>query len=318
MALGTLGGSMASVRRDPRRLVGAAVAVAAITALALLLFGGGKDTVPLSTVAKAAEATNGAGGFKVTVEGGITAGSRKVPLKAHGELDEKGQRGHLIFDSAGIPGAGGAGGPQIEQIIDGRVIYMKMPALTRQLGGDKAWIRLDYDALGKELGIDASSLGQGNNDPRKMLAQLKAVSGEVEKVGSEKVRGIDTTHYKAKIDVRKTPDTLPPDQREAARSSVERLIDITGNSTYPVEIWIDGKDLVRRMRLEYAFDVPSQKDKANFEMTMELFDFGTQVNVQPPPSGQVADFRELAKKLAELQAAQGGQAPGAGQAPGTN
>ena len=75
------------------------------------------------------------------------------------------------------------------------------------------------------------------------------------------------------------------------------------------------------MFLEYSFDVPSQEDKANFKMTMELFDFGTQVDVTPPPAGQVADFRELARKLAELQAAQGGQggqARGAGQAPGTN
>ena len=312
---------MASVRREPRRLVGAAIAVAAIAAIALLLFGGGKDTVPLSTVAKAAEATNTAGGFKVTVDGGITAGSRKVPLKAHGELDEKGQRGHLIFDAAGVPGVGGGAGPQIEQIIDGKVTYMKMPTLTRQLGGDKPWIRLDYAALGKELGIDISTLQQGNNDPRKMLAQLKAVSGEVEKLGSEKVRGVDTTHYKAKIDIRKTPDALPPEQREAARSSVERLVDITGSSSYPVEVWIDGKDLVRRMFLEYSFDVPSQEDKANFKMTMELYDFGTQVEVTPPPADQVADFRELARKLSELQAqqgGQGGQAPGAGQAPGTN
>lgn len=313
---------MTSVLRDPRRAFGALLAAAAIAVAAVLLFGGGKDTVPLSTVAEAAEKTNGAGGFKVEVEGGIEAQGRQAPIKAHGEMDAKGQRGHLIFDSAGVPGLPAeGGGPQIEQIIDGSVIYLKMPALTRGLGGDKKWIKLDYAKLSEQLGIDLSSLQQGNNDPRQLLAQLKAVSGEVEELGGEKVRGVDTTHYRAKVDLRKTPDALPQAQREAARSSVERLIDITGSSTYPIDLWVDGDQLVRRMRIQYSFDVPSQDEKASFDMTMEMFEFGTQVDVRPPPAGEVADFRELAKKLTEQQQSAQGQgtlpAPGGGQGQGT-
>ena len=99
---------MPAVLRSPVRLVAAALAVAAVVVVALVLFGGGKDTVPLDTVADAAEATNGAGGFKVEVDGGIRASGQSVPLKAHGEMDAKGQRGHLVFDSAGVPGLGGA------------------------------------------------------------------------------------------------------------------------------------------------------------------------------------------------------------------
>lgn len=297
------------------RLVVTALAAAAVVAVGVVLLGGGKDTVSLDTVAEAAEATNDAGGFKLTVDGGIDGGERDVPIKARGELDTVAKRGHLIFD-AGL--TGGQGG-QIEQIIDGDVVYMKMPALTQQLGSKAEWLRIDYTALGKELGADISSLQQqGGNDPRQLLAQLKAVSGDVEKLGTEKVRGVETTHYKTKVDLRKTPDSLPPNQREAARKGIEALIELIGSSSYPMEIWVDDDKLVRRSRIEYSFDVPSQDEKAQFEMTMELFDFGTQVNVTPPPDDKVADIGELARKIQEAQAKAGGsgQAPGGAQPPG--
>ena len=295
-----------------RNLLAALLVLVAAGAIAMVFISGGKDTVSLETVAQAAEATNGAGGFKVEVNGGIESDGRDVPLKARGTLDAGGRKGRLTFDSAGLPGM--AGGGQIEQIIDGDTLYMKMPALTQQLQSKQEWLRIDYSEIGKELGIDLSTLGQSGNDPRQMLAQLKAVSGEIEKVGSEQVRGVETTHYKGSVDLRKSPETLPEQQREAARTSIERLIELTGSSTYPMEIWVDDDKLVRRMKIAYSFDVPGQDDKARFQMTMELFDFGTPVDVTPPPKEEVADIRELARKL---QAA-AGQAPGGaqGQAPG--
>jgi hypothetical protein len=302
------------VARAPsaRNLIAALLVLVAAGAVAMVFVSGGKDTVSLETVAQAAEATNGAGGFKVEVNGGIESGSQNVPLKARGQLDAGGRKGRLIFDAAGLPGMSGGG--QIEQIIDGEILYMKMPALTQQLGSKQEWLRIDYGVIGKELGIDLSSLQQGGNDPRQMLAQLRAVSGEVEKLGTEEVRGVETTHYKASVDLRKSPDSLPEQQREAARTSIERLIELTGSSTYPIEIWVDDDKLVRRMKIAYSFDVPGQDDKAKFQMTMDLFDFGTPVNVTPPPKEQVADIRELAQKL-QAAAGQGGQGQG-GQPPG--
>ena len=272
--------------------------VAAVAVLAFVLLSGGKDTVPLSTVAKAAEATNNAGGFKLSINGSFDVPNvRKLPLKGSGELDPKTRRGHLVFTEAGPLGAtGGQGG--IEQVFEGDVIYMKMPQIAQQLGGKKQWIKVDVKQAGRALGVDPAQFGQlGGNDPRKILDQVRALSGDVEKLGTEKVRGTDTTHYKADVDLRKYPDRLPEKDREQARVAVEQLIDQTGSSTYPMDLWIDDDDLLRRVQITYDFKVPGSADDAKFSMTMEFFDFGAPIEVKPPPASDVMDLAELARSL---------------------
>ncbi|HEX8053786.1 MAG TPA: hypothetical protein VF517_12405, partial [Thermoleophilaceae bacterium] len=211
----------------PRRLT-VIIALAAVAAVlgGFVLLTGGKDTVPLSTVANAAEATNSAGGFKLSIDGSfeIPQVNRTLPMKGSGALDPKARRGRLVFDSAGaLAPTGGASG-RIEQVFEGDVIYMTMPAIAQQLGGKKAWLRVDIKEAGRALGVDPSQFSQlGGNDPRQMLDQIRSVSGEVEKLGAEKVRGVDTTHYRASVDLRRYPDRLPEAQREQARVAVERL-----------------------------------------------------------------------------------------------
>jgi hypothetical protein len=284
-------------RLVPRRLPLALAALAvAVVAGAILLLSGGKDTVPLSTVAKAADATSTSGGFRFAIDGQVEAqGGNPVPIKGSGAIDPAARRGRLLFDSAG-PLAGAAGSnKKVEQIFEGDVIYMRMPAVAQQLGAKKAWLRVDIQEAGRALGVDPSQFGQiGGNDPRRMLDQIRSVSGDVEKVGSEKVRGEDTTHYRAEVDLRKYPERLPEKDREQARVAVERLIDQTGSPTYPIELWIDGDDLVRRVRVSYDFEGAQQ---ASFTMTMEFFDFGTAIDVSPPPAKDVQDLTDLARSL---------------------
>jgi hypothetical protein len=290
----------------PRRAsLAIALAVAALAGGAFLLLSGGKDTVPLSTVANAAEATSGAGGFKLTVDGRFELPQlkRTLPLKGSGALDPKSRRGRLSFDAAAALGAGGGG--RIEQIFEGDVIYMRTPPLAQQLGAKKPWLKVDVQQAGQALGLNAGQLSQlGGNDPRQMLDQIRSVSGDVEKLGSEKVRGVDTTHYRADVDLRKYPDRLPEAQREQARVAVEKLVDMTGSSTYPMELWIDDDDLVRRVKVSYDITTPGQKDESSFAMTMEFFDFGTPIDVSPPPEKDVEDLAELAKRLGRMQQGQ--------------
>ena len=291
-------------RTVPRRLLLPALAlVAALAVVGGLLIAGGKDTVPLSTVANAAEATNQANGFKITIDGGyqLPGAARALPMKGSGALDPQRRRGRLVFDSAGAL-AGGGGGQKIEQIFEGDVIYMRTPAAAQQLGARKPWLRVNVKEAGQALGIDPGRLGQlGGNDPRQMIDQIRAASGDVEKLGSEDVRGVATTRYRAKVDIRRYPDRLPPAQREQARVAVEKLVQQTGNDSYPMTLWIGEDDLVRRVRIEYDFELPGQDKKAEYSMTMEFFDFGAPIDVSPPPAKDVQDLAQLA------QGAGGGQ-----------
>ena len=292
----------------PRRLVLSVFGLVAVLAVAgVLLFADGKDTVPLSTVANAAEATNRAGGFRITIDGRyqVPGAGQVLPMKGEGALDPQNRRGRLVFQTAGALGGGGG----IEQVFEGDVIYMKMPAAAQRLGMKKSWLKVDVKEAGRALGIDPGQLGQlGGNDPRQMIDQIRAVSGEVERQGTEVVRGVETTRYRAEVDIRRYPDRLPPAQREQARVAVEKLVEQTGSDTYPMTLWIGDDDLVRRVRIEYDFDMPGQEKKAEFSMTMEFFDFGARVNVAAPPEKDVQD-------LSELAAAFGGQGGGVPQVP---
>jgi hypothetical protein len=285
----------------PRRLaLPLALALVALAVGAFLLLSGGKDTVPLSTISDAAEATNNAGGFKLTVDGSVEGAGpgSAARLEGSGALDPRTRRGRLVFDSAGpLTPAGGAGaGGKVEQIFIGDVIYMRTPTVAQRLGAKRAWLRIDLPSTGRALGIDPTQFGQfGSNDPRRLLDQIRSVSGEVEKLGGEKVRGVDTTRYRAKVDVRKYPDRLPEAQREQARVAVERIVDLTGSSSYPITLWIDDDELVRRMRTEYEFKMPGRKEPAAYTLTMELFDFGSPVGVEPPPAKDVQDLLDLAR-----------------------
>ncbi|MEA2473574.1 MAG: hypothetical protein QOE06_1489 [Thermoleophilaceae bacterium] len=292
-----------------RRVVlpAAAFAVALVVAGVLLLTAG-PDTVPLSTVANAAEATNDSGGFKLTIDGRyiLPGNGRALPMKGSGALDPQHRRGHLVFNQAGALGGGGT----IEQIFQGDVIYMKTPAAAAQFGAKKPWLRVDVKQAGQALGIDPSRLGQmGGNDPRQMLNQIRSVTGDVEKLGTEKVRGVETTKYRGNVDIRRYPDRLPETQREQARVEVEKLVQQTGSGTYPMTLWIGKDKLVRRVRIEYGFDIPGQKQQGRFSMTMEFYDFGAPIDVAPPPAKDVQDLAQLAGQFA-AGGGQGGAAPG--------
>ena len=83
--------------------------------------------------------------------------------------------------------------------------------------GGKPWIKVDLNAVGKQAGIDLSQFTQLGTDPSRMVDWLRTVSGDVTTVGTEKLDGVDTTHYRATVDLSKYPDLVPADQREAVQ-----------------------------------------------------------------------------------------------------
>src|SRR5439155_19818933 len=130
---------------------------------------------------------------------------------------------------------------------------MKFPLLTQQIPGGKDWIKLDLQKLSKAQGFNLGSLAQlSQSDPTQALQYLRAASSDVQTVGKEQVRGVETTHYKLKVDLEKVPDTAPPDQRADVRASIQNLITQTGTRFIPTEVWIDGNGLVRRERIAYT------------------------------------------------------------------
>ena len=259
-----------------------ALAAAVLVAVALGASGCGTETVDPATIADAAEATERAGGAKLSIEGEGSARGQTVDISGTGEMDEQG-RSEMVME---VPGRG-----SMRQVFADYVVYQSMPGVEEQFGEE--WMKMDLRRAYEQIGIDIDLLaGPGGNDPRQMLAQMKNAAGEIEKVGTEDVRGVETTHYKGDVDLRKSIERLPADKRAAAERSVEKIIEISGTEGYPMEAWIDEKNLVRRLRMELSMNNPALGGKLDMEFTMDLFDYGKPVTIELPDDEDSVDLTD--------------------------
>lgn len=164
--------------------------------------------------------------------------------------------------------------PEQEMFVDGTFVYINSPVCPSGGLGGKPYVRFDS---AEAAGLDPESVG--SQDPANILEMLRG-AGEVEEAGTEEVRGVSTTHYRVTIDVDKALENVSDDRREALKVQLKAL----GEEGLSAEVWIDDDGLPRRFRWEFRSEAP-----AAFEMTMtlEFFDYGTDVDVQIPSEDQV-------------------------------
>jgi hypothetical protein len=253
----------------------------------------GESASAQEIVAGAADATNEAGTSKLTINIKTKVGDQEVNVATEGLIDYANERGRLTMDLAalGLPGASGT----MEMLLMGKVIFMKLPpqGLPAELQA-KPWVRLDIEKLAQREGFNLGSLDQlRNSNPTNTLEYLRGAADDVTEVGSEKIRGEDTTHYKATLDLTKAGEAEPK-----AKEAIDEAIKQLGTSTIPVEVWIDDEGRLRRMR--YDMDLsksPQAKESGqqlgNLHLDMELYDFGTKVDVSEPPADQFTEFETL-------------------------
>jgi hypothetical protein len=281
-----------------------------LAALALAACGGGSDSDEGSDTTSAATTTTGpeesvlaaaasnaadSGSSKVSfsITTQIPQQEAPVTLTGEGEFDYETRQGRVTYDFSPLLGALGqdASSDPAEIIIDGNVFYMSWPLLSSLIPGGKPWIKFDLEALGQQEGIDLSQLGQvGQSDPSATLDYLRA-AGSIEEVGTEEVRGVETTHYTGVVDLDKTVELAPEESREQVQEAIDLLKEQSGTSELPVEVWIDADGLPAR--LQYEVSVSADGTDTRTIVALEFFDWGADVVIEPPPPDEVTDIAEL-------------------------
>jgi hypothetical protein len=255
---------------------------------------GDGEPTPLAVVRAAASETTQADTARISMTmeaGGVLPGDDPA-FSAEGVVDFSARRGRFTIDFAKI--TQGLVPGEAEYLVDGTTIYFRFPpAVARELPDDKVWWRFDFDDVGKELGIDLESLASlQSNDPTAVLQFLRG-SGEVTEVGRETLRGADTTHYRATLDLARARESVPEDVREAYDQATATL----GVDTLPAEIWVDEEGRMRKLTFSVDLSKAKLPDGASasgvLHMTMELYDFGVRVDVAAPPADQVGELRTL-------------------------
>ena len=277
----------------PRSLLSLVAVLAVIPVIA----GCGSDDLSSADIAQAADKTASMGGTRVAMNQTITLpGLPTFSSAASGVFDAKGMRGHMKFDLSNVPGIGDAtpGGLSQDVVFEGFTVYIRSPVFASSLPDGKRWLKVDLSKVTKAMGVDlealASSTGQ---DPTQGLQYLKAASDHVKRMGEEDVRGVKTTHYKAIVDIRRYPDTAPARYRAAIRRSIGPLIKLVGTSKLPMEVWIGKDDVLRRLKQTIPMQI-STGERATVKQRVDLYDFGTAVDVDLPADDETLDITDLA------------------------
>lgn len=234
---------------------------------------GASNAIDPAVVANAADRTAGAGEARMA----MTVQAAGQTVHGTGLMDLRGRRFEMTMQ---LPGAGA-----MEMRYLGQVMYMHLPAAARKtVAGGKPWVKIDIVRALKSKGIDLSGIQSSTGgNPSDTLQQLRGAA-DVRKVGTETIRGAKTTHYKATIDLRRAADRVPAAQRATARQSIDRLVKLTGQTTMPVEAWIDGQGRLRRETFTQTIKGRTVSG------TLDLFGFGDQQAIVAPPASDTADI----------------------------
>jgi hypothetical protein len=235
------------------------------------------------------------GGLAVSMRGKIGASGQTIHVKGQGKVDRgEGRSAFTVTTNAGGTDL------NIREVTDDGQLYVTSKLFTNKLPGQRSWMRIDLGKLAGVKGFDQSALGTNgpSQDPAQVLDYLRG-AGPAKRVGTETIRGAQTTHYRADVDLKRA---LKRNKDKAAQRSVQALLDVVGNkTTVPVEVWLDADHRVVRERVRYKATLRGIENAMDF--TTDFTGFGVPVSVDPPASTDTVDGLKLLAQCQQQQAA---------------
>lgn len=269
--------------------------VLALIAVVLAACGGG-DEASVGTdgqpalLASAAAATTAEGSslveFTVTLSDVPDLGS--ASFTGSGAFDYESGNSTMTFgygdlfdqlaETSGEPIPAGFGEDMEIRTVGGDT-YMKAPMFGAMFGGAGSdWLRLPA-TTGNPGETGLAPVAAGTDDPAALLDLLGG--GTPERVGTEEVRGVATTHYTGTFDADAALEQIPEGQRAEAEAAFDQL----AGASFPIDVWVDDEDRVRRFQMDMnaaSLGVFGGNGVGSMVMQMDFFDFGADVDVTAP------------------------------------
>jgi hypothetical protein len=243
-----------------RRRIAIGVLVAVVAVVAGLLIGrpGRSD---LAVAGERMRAQNLRGTFS------IVARSPKESFSFAGDVltTADSSRGRLT----GVVAIPGQGRVAVDMLDVGDDFWMRFPKAPQLLPHGKRWVHMvDRDSAPESL-------------TPSQLSRMLADAGDAEKVGSERVSGVATTHYRARLDAR---DAM----HQIGGVTEKRFERRFGGHDFqvPVEAWIAKDGLPRRIEVDFHLGAASMR------ATVQIARYGVPVSTHAPPPDQVIEERD--------------------------
>ena len=189
-------------------------------------------------------------------------------LKFSAKLDE------VKRDGQAVPGAKG------QALFTDNVLYAKVPRLAQSVSDGKPWLKIDVNEAGRRTGFDVGSMVEQVQqvDPAKQTKMFTG-SKDARRVGTEKVDGVETTHYTGTVTVQEALNRLDPQARQKLNGWLPKD---HANGKINFDLWTDGENLPRKL-VSKASDGKGQSGT----VTVRYSDYGKSFSVNPPPADQV-------------------------------
>ena len=161
-------------------------------------------------------------------------------------------------------------------IFDGETAYMRFPVFAL-MGVETDWVELPADDA-----IDTAGFaGIGDSTPVDGLAAYLEAGGDVETVGTERIRGVDTTHFQVLFDVE--------DFEEFVGDASVADLRASGIEQLPMDVWIGEDGLVYR----YAISYEGLEEVDLLSIVYDIFDYGEDVGIELPDPDNVTSMDGL-------------------------
>jgi hypothetical protein len=172
---------------------------------------------------------------------------------------------------------------KIESLSDGSMVYIRAPQYPDKIPEGKEWLGMrPYVAPGAESAMPAEG-------PEGSLRMLCA-AGEVERLGSGRIRGVRVTRYRASVRMAGFAAQLRAEGHDELAADFEQLAtQVPG--PIRTEVAVDANEIVRRVHTTMTTLTPEGPVKA--DVRMDLFDFGAQPDIELPDSSLVFDMTPL-------------------------
>lgn len=199
--------------------------------------------------------------------------------------------------------AGAEGDGDTRFVLTGGDVFVDPPDVEGLEVPDGArWVTVDLREVVEAAGLDPVGLSEMFRlTLDQQVAALQAAES-MKEVGEEEIDGVQTTHLRGEVRMSDYVEALPPERRERAREAIRQLERLGGDlegldDPTAMDMWVDEDKLLRR--LTSSAKTPPQQGVPAGEMsiTMGFTDYGTELDIEPPPADDVYDATDDLKDL---------------------
>ncbi|NEA43654.1 DUF1396 domain-containing protein [Streptomyces sp. SID11385] len=280
------------------RVVGAAITVALLGGAATACGGDDdKKSDAQPAAEKSAPAKSGltpAAAIKEAVgkSGKLTSFRYTMDVKVPGEETMQGEAA-MSVDPRALSITMEQDGQPVEFRVVGNSIYINGGPEAKIEG--KHWMALPMEELNeaaKDIPVGGSAATFAEQSPADQTGMLLG-SEDVKKVGTEKIDGVETTHYQGTVSLDELTKSSALDKAQQDEA-VKQFKALGIKNDLTMDLYLDADQLTKRMRMQ------SKTSTGDLDMTITFKDYNKPVTVKKPAASDTADFGKMMEQLKGL------------------